>query len=47
VCNTHFWLDPARDVAGIIMTQTLPFAEPRFMGVYEAFEKGVYRAMVR
>nr|AEM45135.1 hypothetical protein [uncultured organism] len=47
VCNTHFWFDPAKDVAGIIMTQTLPFAEPRFMGVYEAFEKGAYRAAVR
>jgi methyl acetate hydrolase len=47
VCNTHFWFDPTKDVAGIIMTQTLPFAEPRFMGVYEAFEKGVYRTMGR
>jgi CubicO group peptidase (beta-lactamase class C family) len=45
VCNTHFWFDPKKDVAGIIMTQTLPFGEPRFMGVYEAFERGVYRAM--
>ena len=45
VCNTHFWFDPKKDVAGIIMTQTLPFAEPRFMGVYEAFERGVYQAL--
>jgi methyl acetate hydrolase len=47
VCNTHFWFDPAKDVAGLIMTQTLPFAEPRFMGLYEAFEKGAYRALGR
>lgn len=47
VCNTHFWFDPEKDVAGIIMTQTLPFAEPRFMGVYEAFERGVYRALAK
>lgn len=45
VCNTHFWFDPKKDVIGIIMTQTLPFAEPRFMGVYEAFERGVYRTL--
>lgn len=45
VCNTHFWFDPKKDVAGLIMTQTLPFVEPRFMGLYEAFERGVYRAL--
>lgn len=42
VLNTHFWFDPAKDVAGIIMTQTLPFVEPRFMAVYEKFERAVY-----
>jgi CubicO group peptidase (beta-lactamase class C family) len=45
VCNTHFWLYPKKDVAGIIMTQALPFGDPRFMDVYEAFERGVYRAL--
>lgn len=45
VCNTHFWFDPKKDVAGLIMTQSLPFVEPRFMGLYEAFERGVYRAL--
>ncbi len=47
VCNTHFWFDPKKDVIGILMTQTLPFAEPRFMGVYEAFERGVYQTLGR
>ncbi len=42
VLNTHFWFDPARDVAGLIMTQSLPFAEPRFIKVYERFEQAVY-----
>lgn len=42
VLNTHFWIDPARDVAGVIMTQTLPFAETRFLAVYEQFERAVY-----
>ena len=42
VLNTHFWFDAARDVAGLIMTQSLPFVEPRFMQVYERFEKAVY-----
>lgn len=42
VLNTHFWFDTARDVAGLIMTQSLPFAEPRFIKVYERFEQAVY-----
>ncbi|MCX7179527.1 MAG: serine hydrolase [Proteobacteria bacterium] len=44
VLNTHYWFDSARDVAGVIMTQTLPFADPRFMSVYEQFERSAYAA---
>jgi CubicO group peptidase (beta-lactamase class C family) len=44
VLNTHFWWDPKADLAGIIMTQSLPFAEPRFGATYEAFEREAYRA---
>jgi CubicO group peptidase (beta-lactamase class C family) len=44
VLNTHFWFDPAKDVAGVILTQTLPFVEPRFLAVYENFERAVYAA---
>ena len=29
------------------MTQSLPFVEPRFMGVYEAFERGVYEQVLQ
>ena len=42
VLNTHYWFDPASDLAGIIATQTLPFVEPPFMAAYEAFEKAAY-----
>ena len=26
--NSYYWLDPARRVAGVILTQILPFADP-------------------
>jgi methyl acetate hydrolase len=42
LCNTHYWIDPARDVAAVIMTQSLPFADARFMQVYDGFERAVY-----
>lgn len=45
VCNTHYWFDPGKDIAGLIMTQSLPFIEPRFMKVYEQFERAVYASL--
>ncbi len=42
VLNTHYWFDPANDVAAVIMTQSLPFVEPRYMQLYEAYERAVY-----
>ena len=42
VLNTHYWLDPRSDLAGVIMTQTLPFVESPFMAAYDAFERAAY-----
>ncbi|TVQ54799.1 MAG: class A beta-lactamase-related serine hydrolase [Rhodobacteraceae bacterium] len=42
IANTHYWFDPARDVAGVLMMQFLPFVDPRAMAVYDAFERAVY-----
>jgi CubicO group peptidase (beta-lactamase class C family) len=45
VCNTHYWIDPARDVAAVIMTQSLPFVEPPLLKTYDAYERAVYAAL--
>jgi methyl acetate hydrolase len=45
LANTYFWLDPARRVAGVILTQSLPFVDPRAIRLYGAFESGVYKAI--
>jgi methyl acetate hydrolase len=45
VLNSHYWFDPKANVAGLIMTQSLPFGEPRFMGTYEKFEQATYRLL--
>jgi CubicO group peptidase (beta-lactamase class C family) len=42
--NTYYWIDPASNVAGVIMMQVLPFADERALKVYRQFERGVYRA---
>ena len=45
VLNSHFWFDPKADLAGVLMTQSLPFVEPRFASTYEKFERAAYRQM--
>jgi CubicO group peptidase (beta-lactamase class C family) len=45
IFNTYYWLDPTRRVAGVIMTQILPFADPKTVALYSAFERGVYAAI--
>jgi CubicO group peptidase (beta-lactamase class C family) len=44
ILNSHYWVDPANDVAAVIMTQSLPFAEKPFLDTYDAFERAVYAA---
>lgn len=41
--NTYYWIDPARDLTGVILMQFLPFADRRALAVYDTFERGVYR----
>ena len=45
--NTYFWIDPSKGVAGVILMQYLPFADSKGLAVYEAFERTVYRELVR
>lgn len=42
--NTYYWIDPARDRAGVIATQILPFADPKVLALLGAFERAVYAA---
>ena len=42
IFNTYYWLDPSKRVAGLIMTQVLPFADPRVLQLYGQFERAVY-----
>jgi methyl acetate hydrolase len=41
--NTFYWIDAASRIAGVIMMQTLPFADRRALNVYRQFERGIYR----
>ena len=43
--NTYYWLDPQKKVAGVLMTQILPFADPTVLEALDAFEAAVYEAV--
>ena len=43
--QTGYWLDPSKRVTGLIMTQTLPFADQRTRKLYGQLERGVYDAL--
>jgi CubicO group peptidase (beta-lactamase class C family) len=45
IFNTYYWLDPIRRVTGLIMTQILPFADPRVLALYGRFERAIYEAL--
>ena len=42
LANCYYWIDPANRVAGVLMTQILPFADPAVLRLLDAFESGVY-----
>lgn len=44
ISNTYYWLDPKKRIAATFMTQVLPFADDRVLGVYRRFERGIYAA---
>lgn len=41
--NTYFWIDPERQRGGLILTQILPFADPKVLNLLSDLERGVYQ----
>ncbi len=40
--NTYYWIDRKRHLAGVYMTQILPFADVKSLPLFYAFESAVY-----
>jgi methyl acetate hydrolase len=45
LANTYFWIDPSRNVAGVILMQLLPFADGKALEAFAGFERGVYAGL--
>jgi len=45
LANTYFWIDRARGVSGVFLSQLLPFYDATAVDLYGKFETEVYRAL--
>jgi CubicO group peptidase (beta-lactamase class C family) len=45
LANTYFWIDPKEKLAGVLMTQILPFVDPRSLALFTAYETSAYAAL--
>jgi methyl acetate hydrolase len=45
LANTYYWIDPSRDVTGVILMQVLPFADQKCLEAFAGFERGVYAGL--
>ena len=45
LANTYFWIDPARNISGVILMQLLPFADGKCLEAFAGFEHGVYAGL--
>jgi CubicO group peptidase (beta-lactamase class C family) len=43
LANTYFWIDPTKNIAGVILMQLLPFADPQALQTFAEFESGLYK----
>jgi CubicO group peptidase (beta-lactamase class C family) len=41
--NTHFWIDPQRQIAGVVLMQVLPYYDESCIDVLRGFERLVYQ----
>jgi methyl acetate hydrolase len=45
LANTYYWIDRSKGVAGVYVTQLLPFADVKALPLFHAFEEAVYRSI--
>ncbi|MGY0570465.1 serine hydrolase domain-containing protein [Bradyrhizobium sp. RDM12] len=45
LANTYYWIDPTRDITGVILMQLLPFADAKCLQAFAGFERGVYAGL--
>jgi CubicO group peptidase (beta-lactamase class C family) len=47
LANSYFWIDPAKGIGGVYLTQVLPFADRKSLPLFLEFETTVYRSLLQ
>lgn len=45
LCNSYYWIDPASGIAGVFLTQILPFADIKAFPLFLEFEYTAYQSL--
>lgn len=45
ICNSYYWIDPTTGIAGVYLTQILPFADVKSLPLFFGFEAAVYQGL--
>jgi methyl acetate hydrolase len=45
LANTYYWIDPTRNVGGVILAQLFPFADKKVLDLFSGFERAVYERL--
>lgn len=45
LANTYYWIDPSRDIAGVILMQLFPFGDHKCLKAFADFERSIYTGL--
>jgi methyl acetate hydrolase len=45
LANTYYWIDPVKDVTGVMCSQLFPFMDDEAISLFRSFERGVYASL--
>ena len=45
LANSYYWIDPTKNVTGVMATQLFPFADTEALALFKEFESAVYRSL--
>jgi methyl acetate hydrolase len=45
LANSYYWIDPVKNVSGVLATQLFPFADVEALPLFQEFETAVYQSL--
>jgi len=45
LANSYYWIDPVKDVAGVMISQLFPFVDDEAIATFRSFERAVYASL--